>query len=246
MPRNSSDHALHDLSLIAAHAAGDLPETDRSQVDLVLASCTTCTELRRDLVAIAAATRALPAPLTLSRDFRLDEAQASRLRRGSWLRSALRPFGAPRTVVRPLAAAFTSLGVAGLLVATLLPGTFLAGAPGAATSDSAMERLQASEPPAAQPGPVYPQAGQPTLGRANAAASPAPERPEDKLSPVASAGTEVAYGDDATQGAVGQAQGLDRDAINAPSVSPLTAGSVGLLALGLILFGLRFAGRRLR
>jgi hypothetical protein len=38
-----------------------------------------------------------------------------------------------------------------------------------------------------------------------------------------------------------------RDVLAAsPVINPLVAGSLGLLALGLLLFGLRFASRRLR
>src|SRR5512143_2621071 len=128
MNQPNLDHARHDRTLIAGHAAGDLVEADRSRAEALLASCAGCSDLHRDLLAIASATRSLPAPKAPARDFRLTPAQAERLRRRSWLRAALRPFGTPRSVVRPMAAAFTSLGVAGLLVATALPALLGGGA----------------------------------------------------------------------------------------------------------------------
>src|SRR5262245_45751741 len=118
-PSAQSDHARHDLDLIARHAAGDLADSDLAAADRLLSTCTSCADLRRDLVAIAAAIRALPAS-TSTRDFRLDESQAAALRRGSWLRALLRPFAATRSGLRPMAAAFASLGVAGLLFVTVL------------------------------------------------------------------------------------------------------------------------------
>src|SRR6476469_1721729 len=140
-----AEHAQHDLDLIAGHAAGDLTDTERSRADAQIQSCTSCADLRRDLVAIAVATRTLPAPAA-PRDFRLTPAQASRLRSGGWIRSLLRPFAAPRSTVRPMAMAFTSLGLAGLFVANILPSLFggmaasapmpAAGQPAATAADS--------------------------------------------------------------------------------------------------------------
>ena len=125
---NPSDHARHDTTLIAGHAAGDLTEIDRVRADALLTECGACGELRRDLVAIAAATRSVPAPATLTRDLRLAPEQANRLRRGSWLRGLLHPFGAASSPIRPIATAFTSLGLVGLVVGvTLSAGAGLAG-----------------------------------------------------------------------------------------------------------------------
>ena len=70
----------------------------------------------------------MPAPATLVGDLRLAPEQAARLRRGSWLRGFLRPFGAAGSPVRPAAAAFTSLGLVGLVIGiTFSNGAGLAG-----------------------------------------------------------------------------------------------------------------------
>lgn len=240
-----SDHARHDQSLIAAHAAGDLPLADRSRVDALISSCTPCAELRRDLVAIAAATRSVPAPFALTRDFQIDEAQASRLRRGSWLRAVLAPFGASRSAVRPLAAAFTSVGVAGLLVATMLPGAFLASAPGAAR-DQALGGV----PEATRAAEFGLGAGSGPPDRAAVEASGAPLAPgasDGKADPGESGTVQVAAGGPTTDaGNGGSITNPSPMVVAAPTVNPLVAGSLGLLALGLILFGLRLAARRLR
>src|SRR4029079_1687657 len=95
-----AEHAQHDLDLIAGHAAGDLPDVQRIRADALLESCTTCADIRRDLVAIASPTRTLPATRA-PRDFQLSPAQAARLRRGGWRKSLLRPFAAPSSPPRP-------------------------------------------------------------------------------------------------------------------------------------------------
>jgi hypothetical protein len=240
-----ADHAQHDLDLIAGHAAGDLSDTDRASAERLLASCAPCDALQRDLTAIAAATHALPAPAASPRDFQLDPGQAERLLRGSWLRQVLRPFGA-RSAVRPMAAAFTSLGIAGLFVATMLPGIggFAAGpaAPGSFERDD-LTGAQATAAPAALPaattGAQAPGASTIRVNAANRSAAP---------DPVPTNG-EVAVAEDATSDA-GDADtdGEARSplALSTPPANPLIVGSLALVALGLLLFGLRIAARRLR
>jgi hypothetical protein len=242
-----ADHAHHDLDLIAGHAAGDLSDTDRAAADRLLASCTPCEALRRDLVAIAAATQSLPAPATASRDFLLDPAQAERLRRGSWLRAALRPFGATRSAARPIAAAFTSLGIAGLFVATMLPGIggLAAGpaAPGSFERDN-LAGAQATAAPAALPaattGAHGPGASPIRVNAANRSAAP---------DPVPTSGQVAVAGEDATDDAKDadtDGEALGPLALPTPPANPLIVGSLAMLGLGLILFGLRIAARRLR
>lgn len=240
-----ADHARHDDTLIAAHAAGDLSDTDRLRVDTLLASCTACADLRRDLLAIALATRTVPAPFALTRDFQLDEGQAARLRRGSWLRTVLAPFGATRSAVRPVAAAFTSIGVAGLLVATMLPGAFLASAPGQARDQGLGGLPAASEAAEFQAGDSVPPD---RVGQEGTGGPLAPGATDDsKAGPASSDGNvQVAAGgktDDA--GAPGSVTNPS-PMIAPPVVNPLAAGSVALLVLGLVLLGLRLAARRLR
>jgi hypothetical protein len=224
-----SDHARHDLSLIAAHAAGDVAEADRPRADALLTTCTPCADLRRDLVAIASATRSVPPPFALARDFRLDEGQAARLRRGSRLRAFLAPFGASRSILRPLAAGVTSLGVAGLLVATMLPTAL----PGAMSTQR--DNLEQAGAPSDMP--VFQAQGSPDTEN-NAPASSGSDVKADPSVRVAAGGAATPAG-----GVEPEIQPLDAGL--APP-NPLMVASLGLLALGLALFGLRFAARRVR
>ncbi|HYK95197.1 MAG TPA: hypothetical protein VE011_04920 [Candidatus Dormibacteraeota bacterium] len=261
MHQPNAAHPTHDLTLVAAHAAGDLPEADRSRAEALLASCSQCADLRRDLIAIAEATHSLPAPFARGRDFQLEPAQADRLRRGSWLRRALRPFGTVGSPARPLAAALTTLGVAGLLVATALPG--LAG--GAATrapqrdtvAGAAAASAAPAQAPAASTGSVpAPEAGGSTSNPADfnanqhASGAPAASAIAGKAGSSQSAiGGPVAIGTLAGRGTfVGDASEPGQPSVVATSGSPnlLLVGSLALLVIGLLLFGLRFAGRRVR
>jgi hypothetical protein len=258
---NPSDHARHDPTLIAGHAAGDLADTERARADALLAECEDCSELRRDLVALAAATRSVPAPATLARDLRLAPEQAARLRRGSWLRRLLQPFGAPGSPFRPMATAFTSLGIVGLVVGiTLSSGAGLAGgaasgpafepnnAPAPMATRAAVGRDAAAEAatgvPVAQVADqsddmsVYYATKMPHLTVLDAAKSRAPKTEEP-------AGTRVALGalDRASQNQSGNERAI---ALLPTPPNPLIAGSLALLGIGLLLFGLRIASRRVR
>ena len=86
-------HSHHDLTLVAALAADDLAGPGLTEARALVDACPDCADLHRDLRAIAAATRDLPAPAR-TRDFRLTEEQAARLRRGGW-RRLVAGFGAP-------------------------------------------------------------------------------------------------------------------------------------------------------
>ena len=244
-----AEHAQHDLELIAGHAAGDLADTQRSRADALIQSCASCADLRRDLVALAAATRMLPASAA-PRDFRLTAAQAARLRRGGWRKALLRPFAAPRSTIRPMAMAFTSLGLAGLLVTTILPSLFLFGSAGSAAPGAAGPQPAASS---ASAGDV---AGAP-YGQPSASDSTVRFGPQSRPSPVVVSGgvggsKSSGSGTTAPDVAAQQAQ-LDRLratreseqlAASAPEPSPIVIGSLVLLAVGLALFGLRFLARR--
>lgn len=252
-----ADHERHDLDLIAAHVAGDLSQSDRPRADALLQSCSSCADLRRDLIAVAAATRALPRTIPAPRDFRLDAAQAARLRRGSWLRTLLQPFGAPRSAARPMAAAFTTLGLAGLLVANILPSLVGSPAGGAAqgtardlTSEQAAPSTAAEWVPGATNAAV-PMAGGPrashdsqfAAGQPSASATDDRPRAEDAASIAP-----VAVGDaKASREVVDTGAPTSRNALSSGiEVNPLVLGSALLLALGLLLFGLRTAARRVR
>ena len=123
-------HATHDPLLVAALVDRDLagPELDRARAQV--ADCSACAELHADLLSLAAATRALPTPAR-PRDFTLTETDVARLRPGL-VRRLLGAIGSSRDAFsRPLAAGLTTLGLAGLLVATV-PTVLPAGESGAA------------------------------------------------------------------------------------------------------------------
>ena len=111
-------------------------------------TCEDCGNLMAEIRAIAAATRGLPAPVRVAaRDFRISPDQASSLARGAGWRRILRPFGRQGFIaIRPLAAMFSTLGVAGLLLAAL-PLLPLAG--GTASMDTVGGGAQVREAPAA-------------------------------------------------------------------------------------------------
>ncbi len=108
-------------ALIVALDAGDLTGGERDRAARLAAACAGCATLRADLAVIRAATAALPAPRR-TRDYRLTDADVARLRPSSWMR-LLGWLGAPRSTVRPLAGAFATLGIVGLLLGTT-PGLF--------------------------------------------------------------------------------------------------------------------------
>jgi hypothetical protein len=241
------DHEGHDLTLIAALADGDNPGSDSAAAAALLSKCTTCAELHRDLLAIASATRALPATARAPRDFSLTHEQAHRLRRGSWLRSILRPVASAPSASRPLATALTSAGVAGLLVATLAPALLGGGAASAPSRDMTSGAVQASG------GALAPQAAGATAGPAAAGAPSDDGRSLVKVGDSGDSGMEVAAAGAGSPAPTDGALRFDRGAAGTPT-EPATAGapnalligSIALLLLGLVMFGLRFAARRLR
>lgn len=114
-------HSKHDRLLIAARAAGELTGRDLDRADAQIATCDACCALEAELRAISRATRQLPPPARPpDLDFTISAWRATALgRHGAW-RRLLRPFGRFGSgSVRPLAAAFMTLGIAGLLLATL-------------------------------------------------------------------------------------------------------------------------------
>jgi anti-sigma factor RsiW len=71
-------HAGHDLELVASLLDGDLRPEDRARAARQVANCADCASIQRDLLALSAATRALPTPAR-TRDFRLTAVDAARL-----------------------------------------------------------------------------------------------------------------------------------------------------------------------
>lgn len=224
-------HAQHDLDLVAGFvAATDLTATERKRAQSLVAECAECNALHLDLIGIANATRALPAR-PAPRDFRITVEQAARLRRTSWLGRVLGPLAGARSATRPLAATFTTLGLVGVFVASALPG-MLGGAASMAAPESAggvtAPGAMASAAPGFQFGPMATTGSEDqTITKDNAGATAEP------LVGVTGGGRDL--GTDS-------AERLD----TISPANPLLLGSFALLAVGLLLFGLRFAGRRLR
>ena len=231
-------HASHDTLLIAGHAAGDLTDTQASAASALLAACSDCSLLHRDLIAIATATQALPRAAHAPRDYRLTADHAASLRRGNWLRALLRPFASANSAARPMAAAFTSLGVAGLLVAAFVPG-LLGTAASAPTGGQERDALQGAPAPTAAP-EVAPAAGGhngPGASYGTGKADYSTADPEFQVLAGAGSGSAGEQGNPDDAGTLNTA---------APPPNPLILGSLALLALGLAIFGLRLAARRIR
>ena len=113
--------AVEHAALIAALDAGDLAGIERDRAAALADTCTGCASLLADLAIIRATTATLPAaPRT--RDYRLTDADAARLRSSAWGR-LVGWLAAPRSTVRPLAGGLAALGIAGLLLSTT-PGLF--------------------------------------------------------------------------------------------------------------------------
>jgi hypothetical protein len=250
-----AEHARHDIDLIAGHAAGDLSDTERGRADALLNSCSSCAELRRDLVAIASATRTHAASAPAPRDFRLTPAQAARLRRGGWIKALLRPFAAPGSSSRPLAMAFTSLGLAGLLVLNILPSLF--GSTGALAPQAAGPAPEASAAAAATAAPAFPVAAGPQSSDVRAAfgnlgqPTAVTDRSLQGGSKSGGATTPPEYAANEYDASGSGQPSADRlSAIEQERIveetDPILIGSLVLLALGLALFGLRFVARRVR
>ncbi len=128
---SASPHASHDLVSIAALAAraSDMDDAEHARARALVTTCTTCADVLAELVMLRTALPMTSTPAR-PRDFSLTPADAARLRARGW-RRFLGFFGSARDAFsRPLAATLTTLGIAGLLLASL-PGVY--GAGGAAT-----------------------------------------------------------------------------------------------------------------
>jgi hypothetical protein len=177
MPDQTRDHATHDTLLVAALADRTLSPSDRERAETLVARCSLCAALRDDLVAIRAATRSLPTP-PRPHDYQLTAEDAARLRPSAWRRliGALGATGSVGDLSRPLAMGLTTLGLTGLLVATIpsiLTGSAALGpSSGAATVpgfSGAGEGFSSAGPAAV---PAAGAAEAPAAGAAAAAATP--------------------------------------------------------------------------
>jgi hypothetical protein len=188
VPTTTSAHARHDLDRVAVLAGrpADLDEREAAAARTQVAGCTACADLLADLVLLQAT---LPKSSTPARprDFSLTPADAARLRTGGWRRLFGFVGSARDSFTRPLAVGLTSLGLVGLLVASVPSfiggsgGAAMApGGPAAATTDVAGAAEQAAgAAPAASAAALAP------------AASAAPPSGAPAALPSASRGTSV-------------------------------------------------------
>ena len=230
-------HAAHDPLRVAeaADRGGRLPAD--------LAGCPDCLALHADLVTLAAALPATVVPAR-PRDYTLSPADAARLRPRGW-RRWIGAIGSSRDVItRPLAIGFTTLGLAGLLVATV-PGALPGGgstailAPAGSLPASSLEAMAPSaapEAPAAEGTTVPMTATEAPAGQTDDGGvfsgvdeTDAAETARAADAPVDTAG-EI---DDATV----------RDDVSGLSALLVMAGALMLTGLGL--FGLRWTARHL-
>lgn len=239
--RPGADHAAHDLLVIAAGTDPHADAATRGAADRQAADCPDCAALAADLRSIASSLRTLPrtTPIPKGRDFRISRDQASRLRRWAGLRRLLRPFGAAGAPsLRPLATALTGLGVAGLLFAVALPNVASFGSAGSGAALTALQSQPADS------------STERTNDKGTSPAPPLVYGPGPQASLAAGESPGSAYNDG--QVSVGQSTAPPHVAtpgvapVPSPGTSPVAILSLGLLALGVLLFGLRVAANRLR
>jgi hypothetical protein len=216
--------AAEHAALIVALDAGDLAGRERDTATTLAGTCAGCTSLLADLAVLRAATAALAAtPRT--RDYRLTEADAARLRPSTWT-SLIRWLAAPRSSVRPLAGGLAALGIAGLLLTTT-PG-FLGGAATSLSTTGApvvapggAEGAGGAVGGNALPGATPSAAPSAASSAAPSAASSAPARPNGAapIEPAASAASAAGP----VLGAPGTTPGLAA----LPAPSPAAVGAPG-------------------
>jgi len=243
-PAIPANHAAHDPTWMAALATRDpdLSPAERSRAQAALESCGPCADLFADLVAISASIPSAAIPAR-PRDFTLTAADAARLQsRG--VRRLLKAIGSARDgVTFPLAMGLTTMGIAGLMLATI--PSALSGA-GGATSANLSAVGEAAPMPA------------PASAAAAASAAPAAEAPGVEATDIygfsaapssdTAGGGEVFSGDDGDaelEARLDAAATLQSIRDDATGRSALLIAAATLLIAGLGLFLLRWSARRL-
>ncbi len=247
VPPPATPHSSHDLLLLAAAADRDPDPSVTAAADAQTARCAECAAIAAELRAVTTGLAALPRSRPVPRDMRLSPAQAAHLARGGLWRRLLRPFGEDGLpALRPLAAALTTLGLAGLLLTASPLGFGTGGAiPGAIPGSRDMSAPGVA-PAAGTAGPALGPAGA-TAAVPQALASPAHEEggtahlpsspPKAGSMPPTTAGP-------ASTGTTYE-QGLPPAApASGPTLPPLGWLSLGLLGAGLALFSLVLVARR--
>ena len=240
-PANPANHDAHDPAWMAALATRDpdLSPSERTQAEAAIESCGPCANLFADLVAISGAIPSAAIPAR-PRDFTLTAADAARLRPHG-LRRVLKAVGSARDgITFPLAMGLTTMGIAGLLLATI--PTALSGAGGATSATLSAVGEAAPMPAPASAAPA-----------ASAAAAPAAQATDfDAFSAAPTSetagGGEVFSGDDgdaAMEARLDAAATLQSIRDDATGRSALLIAAATLLIAGLGLFLLRWSARRL-
>jgi anti-sigma factor RsiW len=262
MTDSRSTHEAHDRLLIASLVDRSPSDTDRALAEAQLAGCGDCAALYADLVALSAATRAMPIPKR-PRDFTLTASDVQRLRVRGW-RRLLAAIGSSRDVFsRPLAIGLTTLGLAGLLVATVpayLPS--LGGPTSLQTAEDAQRNLAAGAGEASGAGqeseaqgseaPLAPESGPAIAASGPSAAPTGAPAPAGAASPEADAPDRLFEGGESSPIA-GEPDGRGALDLFSDSLvegepagpSPVVILASILLLAGLGLFGLRWTARRL-
>lgn len=257
-----SDHATHDQELVAALGDPDLDVATRARAEALVAGCDACAALARDVADIQRALAELPRTATAPRDMRLSPEVAARERRGAGWRRVLRPFGSRAWApLRPVGAAFAALGLVGVVLtgtpilsssvpAALPAAGAIFGAPAASLAPAPAPEDATGSLPAASP--LIRKTG-PSAAPAGVGSSSGPTEATPAASP---AGPLTAVGAGATvpagQGSfAGQDSGSGLPPQAAPTAAPagggfppLTLLSIAVLAVGLVMLGLRLIARR--
>ncbi len=254
-------HAVHDTMLVASLADHSLAEAERDAAEALVSACRQCADLHADLLALRAATRAMPTP-TRPIDYMLTARDAVRLRSGGW-RRFVAILGTSRDALsRPLAVGLTTLGLAGLLVANVPSFSFSSGAAtsapasvGAPAGGAAVDNADGTTTLAASAAAEAAASAAPLPDNLTGAAALASAAPAPALGPVFNAGaTPPSDTQGATSGsskgqagAPARSQGETNDLLlsqEVGGVSPLVVLSAAFLVAGLGLFTLRWTARR--
>jgi len=263
-PSTTSSHRSHDTTLVASLADHSLAPSERAAAEALVSTCGECAALHADLLALVAATRAMPTP-PRPVDYALTPADAARLRGTVWRRWVAAIGSSRDGLTRPLAVGLTTLGLVGLLV-TSAPSVLQGGlgssaaglggeasqsinaAPGAATDTSGEPNPGAAIAPVAGGGAL---AASGAPGRAVASEAPAYGVTDAAPIPAASGGPEAeGLGKGAVDGPAESSPNADATGdlsnITSPSsVDMMLLVSVAFLLVGFGLFVLRWSARRL-
>jgi hypothetical protein len=268
MPHVNDLHEQHDPILVVSLASRDFAaaDRDRATAQALVDSCADCAALHDDILAIARATKALPAAAR-PRDFQLSPEQAAKLRPAGW-RRLIAGLAAPGPIFsRQLGLGLATLGIAGLLIGAL-PSVQLgmgssAGASAAPAAAGAPAYESASQPAALEPAPQASAAASAAAERAFSAGGPS--EPKASLGPINDQSSETPAaavsltGGDASKPSPPAADGTrnaeaptgtDRLTAVAPTPAPpngpsgLVIVSVALLFAGILVLLVRSIARR--